>query len=120
MLGITALDPTRPSRAAAASLGIDSVPIPDWSLGLNGLSQGDIAATPWYSPAPSQLDALLAPGRNRGDLVVPLPYRSATPSTPDALSGIPGMMAQDGLFDPPAGGLLRLLQDYMRSNPTPG
>jgi hypothetical protein len=47
-----------------------------------------------------------------------------TPPTPNgAPGGLPGLMAASGLFDPvqpdqpPAGGLLALIQDYMRNNP---
>ena len=50
MLGIVAPDPNRPSREAAASLGIDSVPIPNSPPGLIGLSPEAVAATPWDSP----------------------------------------------------------------------
>lgn len=44
----------------------------------------------------------------------------------DAPGGIPGLLMQIGAFDlshpddPPAGGLRRLLQDYMRNNPDGG
>ena len=39
------------------------------------------------------------------------------PTQPVFDSGLPGMLARAGAFDPPAGGLLRLLQEHMRNHP---
>lgn len=86
------------------------------------------ASLPWLPLPPtgqSPFDLLLAPERNRapGDWVQPLPFRPTPTLTQNAPGGIPGLMKQLGAFDPsnpdqpPAGGLLRLIQDYMRDNP---
>jgi hypothetical protein len=86
------------------------------------------ASLPWL-PSPSAgrspFDLLLAPDRDRaaGDWVQPLPFRPTPSLTQNALGGIPGLMKQLGAFDPsnpdqpPAGGLMRLIQEYMRDNP---
>jgi hypothetical protein len=39
------------------------------------------------------------------------------PTQPVFDSGLPGMLARAGAFDPPAGGLLGLLLEHMRNNP---
>ena len=41
----------------------------------------------------------------------------APPTQPVFDSGLPGMLARAGAFDPPAGGLLALLQKHLRKNP---
>ena len=80
---------------------------------------------PWPSSGQSPLDALLAPDRSGAPSgwVQPLPFRSSPSLTQDAPGGIPGLMRQLGAFDPsnpdqpPAGGLMRLIQEYMRDHP---
>ena len=60
------------------------------------------------------------------DWLKPLPFNQAALPAQDAPGGIPGLLMQIGAFDPshpddpPAGGLLRLIQDYMRNNPDGG
>jgi hypothetical protein len=83
-------------------------------------SQDAIAAMPSSPSGQSLFRALLAARRDRGqtDWTMPLPYYSPAPATLPAFdSGLPGMLAQAGTFDPPAGGLLRLLQAHMRDHP---
>lgn len=47
-----------------------------------------------------------------------MPNNVPTPPTQTVLEGgLPGMLQRAGAFDPPAGGLLRLLQEHMRNNP---
>jgi hypothetical protein len=41
----------------------------------------------------------------------------APPTQPVFDSGLPRMLARAGAFDPPAGGLLGLLQEYLRNHP---
>lgn len=53
-----------------------------------------------------------------GGLNIPMPNNVPTPPTQTVLEGgLPGMLQRAGAFDPPAGGLLRLLQEHMRNNP---
>lgn len=103
-------------------------------VGQNQFPRG-AGAPPWLSdgtpslpPARFPLEALLASDDNRAgnDWLSPLPIRSATSPTQGAPGGIPGLLAQIGAFDPfypdqpPAGGLLRLIQEYMSNNPEDG
>jgi len=112
MLGIVAVDPNSPPRVSDPSPAI----------------AGGTPSLPSLPPVWSLPEALLAPDRNRAmdDWTMPLPFRSAPPPTQDAPGGIPGLMAQGGLFDPsnpdepPPGGLLRLIRDWMRNNPDGG
>ncbi len=86
---------------------------------------GSVGGVPSFLPVWRPPEALLAPDRNQSlrDLVQPLPFNQAKLPPRDASGGIPGLLMQLGAFDPsqpndpPAGGLLRLLQDYMRNNP---
>src|SRR5262249_3852015 len=109
ILGINPADPKQPPRITSASPGI----VDDASS---------------YPPVRSPPAALLAPDRNHAtsDWVRPLPFRSMTPPAQDAPGGLPGLMAQMGAFDPsnpdapPAGGLVRLLREWMHNNPDSG
>lgn len=87
------------------------------------------ASAPATSPGTPTSAGQIGDGNGIGDWwngVTPLPFRSASPPTPDAPGGIPGLMAQAGLFDPsnadepPPGGLLRLIREWMRNNPDGG
>jgi murein DD-endopeptidase MepM/ murein hydrolase activator NlpD len=128
--------PPSPSNIDRASVRRLSSPMLDrFQVGLNQPSFDTdpmpYASLPWLplpSSGPSPLDVLLAPGRNRApsDWLQPLPFRSSPSLTPDAPGGLPGLMRQLGAFDPsnpdqpPAGGLMRLIQEYMRDNPDHG
>ena len=104
--------------------------LPGWRSGSDASPEpvGSLPNAPPFLPAWSLPEALLAPDRNRvsSDLLQPLPFNQPTSPAQDAPGGIPGLLMQIGAFDPshpddpPAGGLLRLIQDYMRNNPDGG
>jgi hypothetical protein len=91
----------------------DSVPFANPPGSLATPSVEAIAVTPWYSPAQSQVDAMLATARNRGpgNWTMPLPYRQPTP---------PSTAPADS-FDNSSSPVLRYLEEYRRSAaPQPG
>lgn len=110
ILGTMPVDPNQPPRAADP---------------MSGIAGGLPSLSPVWRPSEALLAAL---DRNRApdDWVQRMPFRSPAPSPQDAPGGIPGMMVQAGLIDPrhpdapPGGGLVRLLQDWMRNNPDDG
>ncbi len=87
--------------------------------------QPDIfASAPSLPPVRFPLEALFAPDHlpALNAWASSPPYRPAAPEMQGAPVGIPGLLAQVGAFNPsdpdqpPTGGLLELLQEYMRNN----
>lgn len=119
------IDPASVRRLSSPLLGI--VPAgPNQSPRDAGPSPfAAVPSLPSPSREQSALEALLAPdGRGVAeDWTLPLPFRSFDPQTQDAPGGLPNLLMQVGAFDPsspdqpPAGGLLGLIQDYMRNYP---
>jgi hypothetical protein len=71
----------------------------------------------WWKALSLAVSSNFDPSSLRG-LTSPIPGGVPTaPTQPVFDRGLPGMLARAEAFDPPAGGLLRLLQEHLRNNP---
>jgi hypothetical protein len=71
----------------------------------------------WWNGLVADVDAV---GRRNGFGSLNAPLVGGVPAPPTQPvfdSGLPGMLQRAGAFDPPAGGLLGLLQEHMRNHP---
>jgi hypothetical protein len=99
---------------------LNNVPFSNSPPSLASPSQDTIAAMPSFPTGRSLFHALLAARRKHGpnDWTMPLPFYSPAPPTQTVFdSGLPGMLQRAGAFDPPAGGLLGMLQELERNHP---
>jgi len=111
---------TGPSIPPTHSFGAPGTSAPATSPAASGgagqIGDGNGIGNWWkgVSPAASSNFDPLSPRE------LPSPVLSSMPSPPTQPvfnSGLLGMLARAGAFDPPAGGLLGLLQKHMRNNP---
>ncbi len=122
--GLMPIDPNQPSQTADAPLGVTGsapgVSAPITPPTASGMARPPSTGNPvwdWWNGLVADVDAISR--RNGfGGLNTPAPGSvQAPPTQPVFDSGLPGMLQRAGAFDPPAGGLLRLLQEQMRNNP---
>jgi hypothetical protein len=102
------------------SFGAPGVSAPTLSPAASGSARPLSTGNPvleWWNGLVADVDAVSRrPGF--GGLKTPMLGGVPTPPTqPRFDSGLPGLLARYGAFDPPAGGLLGMLQEYMRNNP---
>lgn len=112
--------PTNPSIPPSPLFGSPSTSSPATSPAPSGMA-GQIGdgngIGHWWNGLVTDVDAVSR--RNGfGGLSIPMPNNVPTPPTQTVFDrGLPGMLQRAGAFDPSAGGLLGLLQEYMRNNP---
>jgi len=110
--------PTNPSVLPTPSSGAPSTSAPATSPAASG-SAGQISAGigEWWKAVAPAASSNFDPSSLRGLTSPMLGGVPTAPTQPVFDSGLPGMLARAGAFDPPAGGLLGLLLEHMRNNP---
>jgi hypothetical protein len=124
MPGMMPVDPNQPSRESAAPLGTTSgapgASAPTASLAASGMARPPSTGNPvldWWNGLVADVDAI---SRRNGFGGLDTPMLGSVPSPPTQPvfdRGLPGMLQRSGAFDPPAGGLLGLLQELERNHP---
>jgi hypothetical protein len=124
MPGMMPVDPNQPSRAIDEPVGIaggtPGVSAPAASPAAFGIARPTSTGNPvwdWWNGLVADVNAV---GRRagRGGLDTPRLRGMPAPTTQFVFDrGLPGMLQQAGVFDPPAGGLLGLLRENMRNHP---
>jgi hypothetical protein len=106
--------PTLPTPAFGASGAFTPYGSPVLS-GIPGLLPAGNPVADWWNNLVTDVDAI---SRRNGFGGLNLPMPGPTPPTQTVFdSGLPGMLQRAGAFDPPAGGLLGMLQELERNHP---